>query len=73
MKLPRLITRRRVKRVGTVLCVLVLSIGVASAWYEVQCWFYSKPNQLVNIGISRGRLVFGVHDLRVRVLHLAGR
>ena len=34
MKLRWLITRRRVKWVGFVLCVLVLGVYTASPWYQ---------------------------------------
>ena len=60
-RLRRLITRRRVKWAGLVLCVLVLGVGVASAWYEAGWWF-NKPRQRVYIGIGQGRLGFVAYD-----------
>ena len=64
MKLPRLITRRRVKWVGTVLCVLVLGVGVgvASAWYEVEWWPVNKPDLSVQIRIRAGGLAIAVFE-----------
>ena len=59
MKRPRLITRRRLKWAGTGLCVLVLGVGVASAWYEAG-WWARKPSHSVYIGIFQGRLVIAV-------------
>ena len=62
----RLFTRRRVKRVGLVLCVLVLGVYVASAWIVTDSgWRISKPNQLVFVGIFEGRLGFGVWNFKL--------
>ena len=57
MKLPRLITRRRHKWTGLVLCVLLLGVYVASAWYQAW-WVIVKPNQEVFIRGGHGALLF---------------
>ena len=64
MKLPRLITRRRVKWAGLVLCVLVLGVYVASAWYAARGWVVNEPKLAVYMGIGRGRLAFAVINSR---------
>ena len=61
MKLPRLITRQRVKWTGLVLCVLVLGVYVASVWYEAY-WVIIRPNHSVYIGIFQGGLSLDVSD-----------
>ena len=62
-RLRRLVTRRRVKWVGAVLCVLVLGVYIASAWYGVGWWF-REPNRAGFLGINRGRLIFFVNHFR---------
>ena len=62
-RLRRLVTRRRMKWAGTVLCVLVLGVFVASAWYGGGRWF-REPNRVGFIGIGRGRLMFFVYHFR---------
>ena len=63
-KKRRLITRRRLKWLGTVLCVLVLGIGVASAWYGGGWWWTSHPKWTGSIGINRGRLILLVNHYK---------
>ena len=60
-RLRRLVTRRRVKWAGTILCSLVLGVYIASAWYEAG-WVISRPQRRVYIGIGQGGLRFEVID-----------
>ena len=60
-RLRRLVTRRRMKWAGTVLCVLVLGVFVASAWYEAW-WVIVKPKQEVFVVVGQGVLMFEVID-----------
>ena len=61
MKLRHLFTRRRFKWAGLVLCVLVLGVYVASAWYEAE-WVRNTPNQDAYMNLDHGRLRFAVYD-----------
>ena len=60
MKLPRLITRRRVKWVGVVLCVFVLGVYIGSAWYVVRWYVVNRPSSEAIIAVGEGGLSFGV-------------
>jgi hypothetical protein len=57
MKLPRLITRRRVKWVGVALCLLVLGVYVNSNWYAVAV-SKSGTQTTAQARINFGRLTY---------------
>ncbi len=57
MKLPRLITRRRLKWAGTVAAALILSVTVASRWYRFLCydgWNVGQGSFTVSEGLVVG-------------------
>ena len=61
MKSGRLITRRRAKWAGLVVCALVLGVYVASGWNQVW-WVIGKPNQRVFISVGQGAMRLEVFD-----------
>jgi len=56
MKLRRLITRRRAKWVGLVLCVLLAAVFVASRWMGIGAQTLSTQGVHWDASVERGRL-----------------